>query len=113
MAIPNLDYIRRPALKLLSDSGKLTKISEVFDLLAPQFKLTEEDRHEMLPSGTQRKWNNRVNWACFDLYKARLLDRPKKGFIKSMTLVLRRFQKSPMKSRERTYQTCQRSSKTS
>lgn len=80
MAIPNLDYIRRPALNMLAERGTLTKMSDLFDLLAPQFYLTEEDRHEMLPSGTQRTWNNRVNWACFDLYKAGLLDRPKKGF---------------------------------
>jgi restriction system protein len=80
MAIPNIDQIRRPALKLLAERGTLTKIGEIFDLLAPEFNLTEEDRHEMLPSGTQRKWNNRVNWSCFDLYKAKLLDRPKKGF---------------------------------
>lgn len=82
MPIPNLDDLRRPALELLNDRGTLTKISEVFDLLAPRFRLTEEERHEMLPSGTQRKWNNRVNWSCFDLYKAGLLDRPKKGYYK-------------------------------
>jgi len=80
MAIPNLDYIRRPASELLAQRGSLTKIGEIFDLLAPRFKLTDEERHEMLPSGTQRKWNNRVNWSCFDLYKAGLLDRPKKGY---------------------------------
>lgn len=61
MPIPNLDQLRRPALALLAERGSLTKISEVFDLLAPEFQLSEEERHEMLPSGTQRKWNNRVN----------------------------------------------------
>lgn len=80
MAIPNLDEIRKPALELLAQRDKLTKISEVFDLLAPHFSLSEEDREEMLPSGTQRKWNNRVNWSCFDLFKAKLLDRPTKGY---------------------------------
>lgn len=79
MAIPNLDDIRRPALELLAELGTLTRVRDIFDLLAPKFDLSEEDRHEMLPSGTQQKWNNRVNWSCFDLYKARLLDRPKKG----------------------------------
>ena len=79
MAIPNLDEIRRPALKLLAELGTLKKIGEVFDLLAREFELTDEERNELLPSGTQRKWNNRVNWACFDLYKAKLLNRPIKG----------------------------------
>ena len=80
MAIPNLDDIRRPALELLSERGTLTKISDVFELLAPRFKLTEEELLELLPSGTQRKWNNRVNWSCFDLFKAKLLERPSKGY---------------------------------
>lgn len=79
MAIPNLDEIRRPALELLAELGTLKKIGDVFDLLAAKFRLTDEERNELLPSGTQRKWNNRVNWSCFDLYKAGLLDRPTKG----------------------------------
>lgn len=79
MPIPNLDEIRRPALELLAELGTLKKIGEVFDLLASKFRLTDEERNELLPSGTQRTWNNRVNWACFDLYKAKLLDRPIKG----------------------------------
>jgi restriction system protein len=80
MAIPHLDQIRRPALELLATRGTLTKIGDVFEQLAPRFDLTEDDLSEMLPSGTQRKWNNRVNWSCFDLYKAKLLDRPSKGY---------------------------------
>lgn len=79
MAIPNLDEIRRPSLELLAELGTLKKIGEVFDLLAARLNLTDDERNELLPSGTQRTWNNRVNWACFDLYKAKLLDRPIKG----------------------------------
>ncbi len=79
MPIPNFDDLRRPALELLSHLGSLTKISDVFELLAPKFHLTEEEIAEMLPSNSQRKWNNRVNWSCYDLYKAGLLDRPTKG----------------------------------
>ena len=47
--------------------------------IAKTFNITPEERAELLPSGTQQRWNNRVNWACYDLYKARILDRPKKG----------------------------------
>jgi len=66
-------------LNLLAERNSLTKISDVFHLLAPKFHLTEEEMAEMLPSNTQRKWHNRVYWSCFDLYKAGLLDRPTKG----------------------------------
>lgn len=79
MAVPHLDDIRRPALELLAERGQLTNISEVFDLLAPHFDLSEEDLTEMLPSGTQRRWHNRVNWACYDLYRSGFVDRPVKG----------------------------------
>ncbi len=59
--------------------GKPHKVSEVFDALAKHFNLTEEELNEVLPSGTQRRWHNRANWACYDLYRAGLLDRPKRG----------------------------------
>lgn len=79
MAVPDLDDIRRPALQLLSELKTLTPIGKVFDLLATRFHLTEADLVEMLPSGTQRRWHNRVNWACYDLFRCGALDRPRKG----------------------------------
>jgi restriction system protein len=79
MPVPELDHIRRPALELLSKVGRLTAIGEVYDLLAPHFELSDEDLSEMLPSGTQRRWHNRVNWACYDLYRCGALNRPLKG----------------------------------
>lgn len=78
MPIPEFNEIKAPALQFFTD-GKPHKISEVFTVLAEHFKLTEEERNELLPSGTQRRWHNRANWACYDLFRAGLLDRPKKG----------------------------------
>lgn len=48
-------------------------------VLAKHFKLTEDEQNEVLPSGSQRRWHNRANWACYDLFRAGLLDRPKRG----------------------------------
>ncbi len=79
MPIPDLDDIRRPALQLLAARDGLTRIRDVFELLAPTFQLTDEDLKQSLPSGTQLTWHNRVNWACYDLYRAGALDRPTKG----------------------------------
>ena len=59
--------------------GKSHKVSEIYDALAKYFNLTEEELNEVLPSGTQRRWHNRANWACYDLFRAGLLDRPKRG----------------------------------
>ena len=78
MSVPEFNEIKAPALQFFAD-GHAHKISEVFATLADHFKLSEEDRNELLPSGTQRRWNNRANWACYDLFRAGLLDRPKKG----------------------------------
>lgn len=79
MAIPEFNEIKAPAMQFFSD-GKLHKVSEVFEAVGKHFALTPEELSEMLPSGTQRRWHNRANWACYDLYRAGLLDRQKKGW---------------------------------
>jgi restriction system protein len=81
MPIPEFNEIKAPALQFFAD-GKEHKVSEVFATLGAHFKLTEDERNELLPSGTQRRWHNRANWACYDLYRAGLLDRPRKGVYK-------------------------------
>lgn len=78
MPIPEFNEIKPPALQFLAD-GNLHKLPEVYTALAKHFNLTDAEQNELLPSGTQRRWHNRANWACYDLYRAGLLDRPKKG----------------------------------
>src|ERR1043165_2488443 len=78
MPIPEFNEIKAPVLQMLSD-GVHHKVGELYAPLADDFRLTEDERNELLPSGKQRRWHNRVNWACYDLFRARLLDRPKKG----------------------------------
>jgi restriction system protein len=78
MAVPEYNEIKAPAMQFFAD-GKSHRLAEVFETLAKHFNLTEAEQNEMLPSGTQRRWHNRANWACYDLFRAGLLDRPKKG----------------------------------
>lgn len=78
MAVPEYNAIKAPALQFFSD-GQAHKITEVYTELAKHFALTDADLGEMLPSGTQSRWHNRANWACYDLHRAGLLDRPKRG----------------------------------
>lgn len=78
MPIPEFNEIKAPALQFFTD-GAAHKVSEVYTTLASHFKLTEQELNEMLPSGVQRRWHNRANWACYDLFRAGLLDRPKRG----------------------------------
>lgn len=80
MPIPEFNEIKAPALQWFANgNGKPHRISEVFEALADRFQLTEAERNELVPSGVQRRWHNRANWACYDLFRAGLLDRPKKG----------------------------------
>ena len=78
MPIPPFNQIKAPALQFFAD-GKPHRVKEVFEALAPHFHLTPEELDELLPSGTQRRWHNRANWACYDLYRAGLLGQLKKG----------------------------------
>lgn len=78
MPVPEFNEIKAPALEFFADE-KPHKISEVYKVLVMRFKLTEQDLSEVLPSGRQSRWHNRANWACYDLYRAGLLDRPKRG----------------------------------
>ena len=78
MPVPEFNEIKAPALQFFADRQP-HKIAEVYTALAQDFGLSKADLAEMLPSGTQSRWHNRANWACYDLYRAGLLSRPKRG----------------------------------
>ena len=67
-----------PLLKHISD-GNPHANRDVVEALASVFKLTEEEKSEMLPSGVQQAFYNRVMWARFYLVKAGLMTSPKRG----------------------------------
>ncbi len=79
MAIPDYKTLMLPVLKLASD-GKEHKFSQAVEALADEFGLTTEERVELLPSGSQAVFNNRVGWARSYLKQAGLLTTPKRGF---------------------------------
>jgi restriction system protein len=78
MAIPDFQTIMLPLLQSIAD-GKDYRLSELIDRLAIHFKLTDLERIEMLPSGKQPRFDNRVGWACTHLKKALVLDSPSRG----------------------------------
>jgi len=79
MAIPDYQKCMLPVLKFFAD-GKEHTLSEVTDYLADEFKLTEEERKQMLPSGQQETFKNRVGWARTYLKQAGLLKRTRRGY---------------------------------
>src|SRR5260370_25334055 len=62
MAIPDYQTLMLPVLKVASD-GQEHRISNVVNQLARDFGLTEEEQQQILPSGKQAVFANRVGWA--------------------------------------------------
>ena len=79
MPIPDFQTVMLPLLELAAD-GEARPLAEYRQVLGEHFGLTEEEREELLPSGTQPVFSNRVAWASVYLQRAGLLARPKRGF---------------------------------
>ena len=81
MAIPDYQTIMLPLLRFLGDQQEHST-REAIDFLANQFNLTPEERRELLPSGQQAIFNNRVGWARTYMKKAILIDSTRRGFLR-------------------------------
>ncbi len=81
MPIPDFQSIMLPLLTFAGD-GKEHSLREAIEYLAQQFALTPEERAELLPSGRQEVFVNRVGWASTYLRKAGLLESTRRGHFK-------------------------------
>ena len=81
MQIPDFQTIMLPLMELVND-GKEHSMRDIIDTLAGQFKLSDEARKELLPSGKQPIFDNRVSWAKTHLKKAGLLEQPRRSTVK-------------------------------
>ncbi|KJS39989.1 MAG: restriction endonuclease [Rhodospirillaceae bacterium BRH_c57] len=72
MSIPDFQTLMLPVLRTSADGE--VRIGDVVERLADQFKLTEEERADLLPSGKQTTFANRVHWAKSYLGKAGLVE---------------------------------------
>ena len=72
--IPDYQTLMLPVLQSCADGEVVT--SEVIDALANEFKLTLEEREQLLPSGRQSTFSNRIHWAKGYLKQAGLLTYP-------------------------------------
>lgn len=68
----------RPWIELAADGSEHT-LQGVIAKLGDEFGLTPEERAELLPSGFQAKFTNRVAWAATHLNKAGLISRVGRG----------------------------------
>ena len=74
----------------LCDDGKEHAISETTKALADQFKLSDDERKALLPSGVQEVFRNRVAWAKSHLKMAGLLEAPRRGIIRPSSRAVKR-----------------------
>jgi restriction system protein len=78
VAIPDFQSCMLPLLRLASD-GKERSLAEAREALAAQMNLSPEDRAELLPSGRQPRFDNRVAWAKSYRGHAGLIRSPRRG----------------------------------
>ena|SRR5215217_6746356 len=71
--IPDYQTLMLPLLRLAQD-GQEHRIGHVIEPLAKQLGLSTDELAEMLPSGRQPVFNNRVHWAKPYLAQAKLLE---------------------------------------
>ncbi len=78
MPIPDYQALMLPLLRFAAD-GHEHKFREAIEALSVEFALTDDERAELLPSGSQPVFDNRVGWAKTYLKQAGLLASPKRG----------------------------------
>ncbi|WP_422029456.1 winged helix-turn-helix domain-containing protein [Roseovarius sp.] len=76
--IPDYQSLMRPVLELAA-SGEV-KISDAVSELERKLRLSDEEKSEMLPSGKQTRFANRVHWARSYLKQAGLLRNTRRGY---------------------------------
>jgi restriction system protein len=80
MAVPDYQSLMLPLLRFTADKKEETSTSEAVKALAKKLQLTNDDLEEMLPSGLQSAFFNRVGWASTYMKKAGLLDTTRRGY---------------------------------
>ena len=80
-AIPDYQSIMLPLLKVVNDEQE-HRFRDLIETLSEYFGLDDNQRKELLPSGSQLIFDNRVGWAKTYLKKAGLIEYTKRGVIK-------------------------------
>jgi restriction system protein len=96
MPIPDYQSIMLPLLKFARDRMEHS-LRETIEALADKFGLTDEERSELLPSGQQAVFDNRVGWARTYMKKAGLLETTRRGYYKITERGQEVFRKNPAK----------------
>lgn len=96
MAIPVFQQMTLPLLQLLGDKQEHS-LRQIIDSLISQFNISQEEQHELLPSGKQAIFDNRVGWARTYLKKAGLIESTRRGFFRITDRGLQVLNQNPTK----------------
>lgn len=96
MSIPDFQSLMLPLLTLAGDRQEHI-LSDTLDVLASRFELSEDERRELLASGRQATFDNRVGWARTYLKKAGLLEYTGRGRFRITERGLQVLQQQPSK----------------
>ncbi|GAB4579984.1 MAG: hypothetical protein Fur0022_27230 [Anaerolineales bacterium] len=96
MSIPDFQSIMRPLLRFYAD-GKEHSVINAVDYLGKEFKLTEQELSELIPSGKQPSFYNRVGWARTHLTRAKLLELTHRPYYKITDRGIGVLQENPQK----------------
>lgn len=80
MAVPDYQSVMLPLLKFAEERKAEISTDDSVEALATRLGLTDDDLKEMLPSGLQRTFVNRVGWAATYMKKAGLLAPTRRGY---------------------------------
>ena len=75
MPVPDYQSFLLPVVRAMGD-GEIHSKAEIREATAQVLRLTDADLKELLPSGAQTVFENRIGWAMTYLTKAGLLQRP-------------------------------------
>jgi restriction system protein len=80
MAVPDYQNLMLPLLKFADEQNVEISTGDAVEALGPRLGLTEDDLKEMLPSGLEGRFANRVGWATTFMKKAGLLESTRRGY---------------------------------
>ena len=81
MAVPDFQSFFKPLLDVAAD-GKEHSMKEAREIIARRMNIPEADLRELLPSGTQTKFDSRIAWAKSYFVQANVFESPKRGWFR-------------------------------
>ena len=80
MTVPTYDRFIEPILRFLAAHPNGANARDAHEAAAVSLAIVEQDKQELLPSGSQLIYKNRAGWAHDRLKRAGLSSSPRRGF---------------------------------